>query len=123
MKYAHGIVSEYLAEDLSKQLAQYMNIPDEVDGKKRKLSNPKVEPDEKRPKKDSLKESPAPKAKMKELTKPEKVKHFSANNVISININFINLMFMFTVISDNFHHKTVQHNCLFLFRITDNGKI
>ncbi|XP_014481894.1 PREDICTED: ribonuclease H2 subunit B [Dinoponera quadriceps] len=72
LKYAHGIVSEYLAEDLSKQLAQYMNIPDEAEGKKRKLSNPKVEPDEKRPKKDPLKESPAPKAKMKELTKPEK---------------------------------------------------
>lgn len=74
MKYAHGIVSEYLAEDLSKQLAQYMNIPDEVDAKKRKLSTSKIEPDEKRPKRDSLKESPTPKAKMKEVvTKPEKV--------------------------------------------------
>lgn len=69
-------MSEYLAEDLSKQLAQYMNIPDEVDGKKRKLSSPKVEADDKRPKRDSLKESPAPKAKMKELTKAEKVLHF-----------------------------------------------
>lgn len=77
MKYAHGIVSEYLAEDLSKQLAQYMNIPDEVDGKKRKLSSPKIEAEEKRPKRDSLKESPAPKAKMKELIKPEKVLYFS----------------------------------------------
>lgn len=77
MKYAHGIVSEYLADDLSKKLAQHLNIPDEAEGKKRKLSSPKEETDEKRPKRDSFEESPVPKAKMKDSAKAEKVGHFN----------------------------------------------
>lgn len=78
MKYAHGIVSEYLAEDLSKKLAQYLNIPDEAENKKRKLSSPKDGSDEKKLKKDSFEENPTPKPpKAKNLTKPEKVSHFN----------------------------------------------
>lgn len=73
MKYAHGIVSEYLAEDLSKKLAQHLNIPDEAESKKRKLSDPKDGSDEKKLKKDSFEENPAPKPKSKNATKPEKV--------------------------------------------------
>ncbi|TGZ47595.1 Ribonuclease H2 subunit B [Temnothorax longispinosus] len=74
LKYAHGIVSEYLAEDLSKKLAQRLNISDEVENKKRKLTSPKNETDEKKLKKDSVEESPVSKTKKqtKELSKPEK---------------------------------------------------
>ncbi|XP_012060749.1 PREDICTED: ribonuclease H2 subunit B [Atta cephalotes] len=74
LKYAHGIVSEYLAEDLSKKLAQRMNISDEVESKKRKLNSPQNEMDEKKLKKDSFEESSVPKAKKqtKTLSKPEK---------------------------------------------------
>ncbi|XP_012226478.1 ribonuclease H2 subunit B [Linepithema humile] len=72
LKYAHGIVSEYLAEDLSKKLAQHLNIPDEAENKKRKLNSPKDGSDEKKVKKDSFEENPTPKPKTKNL-KPEKV--------------------------------------------------
>jgi len=63
-----------LAEDLSKKLAQRLNISDE-ENKKRKLNSPRNEMDEKKLKKDSFEESPVPKAKkqMKDLSKPEKV--------------------------------------------------
>ena len=71
MKYAHGIVSEYLEEDLSKKLLQYLNLPDDSDLKKRKLSSPKDVVDEKRPKKEPQEESP--KNGALDLTKPEKV--------------------------------------------------
>ncbi|OXU18409.1 hypothetical protein TSAR_003090 [Trichomalopsis sarcophagae] len=70
MKYAHGIVSEYLAEDLSKKLHQYLNLPDDSEQKKRKLSSPKDATDEKRPKKEAQEESPRNGAL--DLTKPEK---------------------------------------------------
>lgn len=73
MKYAHDIVSEYLAEDLSKKLAQHMDIPEETENKKRKLNSPKDEIDDKRLKKDSIEETPTPKARAKDLTKSEKV--------------------------------------------------
>lgn len=72
LKYAHGIVSEYLAEDLSKKLAQHMDIPEDLENKKRKLSSPKDETDDKRLKRDSTEESPMPKARIKDLTKSEK---------------------------------------------------
>ncbi|XP_012539220.1 ribonuclease H2 subunit B [Monomorium pharaonis] len=74
LKYAHGIVSEYLAEDLSKKLALHLNISDEVESKKRKLSSPRNEMDEKKLKRDSIEESPVPKTKKqtKDLIKPEK---------------------------------------------------
>lgn len=72
MKYAHGIVSEYLAEDLSKKLLQYLNLPDDGELKKRKLSSPKdTTSDEKRSKKDTQEETP--KSKALDLTKAEKV--------------------------------------------------
>ena len=71
MKYAHGIVSEYLAEDLSKKLLQYLNLPDDSEQKKRKLSSPKDTTEEKRPKKEAQEESPRNGAL--DLTKPEKV--------------------------------------------------
>lgn len=77
MKYAHGIVSEYLAEDLSKKLAQHLNIPDEAENKKRKLNSPRDEMNEKKQKKDSaIEESPKEKIVMKESSKPEKVDCF-----------------------------------------------
>lgn len=67
-------MSEYLAEDLSKKLAQRLNISDEVD-KKRKLTSPQSEMDEKKLKRDLLEESPVSKTKKqtKNLNKPEKV--------------------------------------------------
>lgn len=73
MRYAHGIVSEYLAEDLSRKLAQHLDIPEEIENKKRKLSSPKDETDDKKFKRDSTEEIPMPKARTKDLTKSEKV--------------------------------------------------
>ncbi|KAG7208629.1 hypothetical protein KM043_014836 [Ampulex compressa] len=72
LKYAHGIVSEYLAEDLAKKLAQYLNIPDDTDSKKRKLSSPKDGADEKRSKKDTTEEESIPRTRALDLTKSEK---------------------------------------------------
>lgn len=76
MKYACGIVSEYLAEDLSKKLAQHLNISDETENRKRKLNSPREEINEKKQKKDSTEESPKEKPVMKEF-KPEKVNCFN----------------------------------------------
>lgn len=76
LKYAHGIISEYLAEDLSQKLAQHLNIS-ETESKKRKLDSPKNITNEKKLKRDSFEESPIPKAKTKNLLiKPEKVSYF-----------------------------------------------
>ncbi|CAL7935081.1 unnamed protein product [Xylocopa violacea] len=72
LKYAHGIVSEYLAEDLSKKLAQHLNLPDEMEHKKRKLSSPKDNADEKRSKKDTTENETVLKPKTTDLTKLEK---------------------------------------------------
>ncbi|XP_043792886.1 ribonuclease H2 subunit B [Apis laboriosa] len=72
LKYAHGIVSEYLAEDLSKKLAQYLNILDETENKKRKLNSPKDNSDEKRSKKDTSENESVLKPKTSESTKLEK---------------------------------------------------
>ncbi|XP_011311636.1 ribonuclease H2 subunit B isoform X1 [Fopius arisanus] len=71
LKYAHGIVSEYLTEDLSKKLAQNMNLPEEENKNKRKLMSPKEVPEEKRQKKDSL-DDESPRTRALDLTKPEK---------------------------------------------------
>ncbi|KAL0117988.1 hypothetical protein PUN28_008989 [Cardiocondyla obscurior] len=57
LKYAYGIVSEYLAEDLSKKLAQHLNICNELENKKRQLSSPEDKTDDKKIKKDSFEES------------------------------------------------------------------
>lgn len=75
-------MSEYLAEDLSKKLAQHLNISDEMESKKRKMISPQNETDEKKFKRDSLEESPASKAKKqtKSLNKPEKVSYINKNN-------------------------------------------
>lgn len=80
MKYAHGIVSEYLAEDLSKKLAQHLNLPDDVEQKKRKLASPKDPVEEKRHKKDTQESETLPRNGALDLTKPEKVKLFSFLN-------------------------------------------
>ncbi|XP_076645713.1 ribonuclease H2 subunit B [Halictus rubicundus] len=72
LRYAHGIVSEYLSEDLSKKLAQHLNISDETEGKKRKLSSPN-ESEEKRSKKDTTENESILKPKAADLSKPEKV--------------------------------------------------
>lgn len=73
IKYAHGIVSEYLAEDIVKKLSQHLNLPDESETKKRKLSSPKETADEKRSKKDANEEESVSKTKPLDLPKPEKV--------------------------------------------------
>ncbi|XP_031825548.1 ribonuclease H2 subunit B isoform X2 [Nomia melanderi] len=73
LKYAHGIVSEYLSEDLSKKLAQYLNIPDETESKKRKLSSPNDSTEEKRSKKDTVENELILKPKATDLSKPEKL--------------------------------------------------
>ncbi|XP_076762860.1 ribonuclease H2 subunit B [Xylocopa sonorina] len=72
LKYAHGIVSEYLAEDLSKKLAQHLNLSDEMEHKKRKLSSPKDSTDEKRSKKDTTENETVLKPKTTDSTKLEK---------------------------------------------------
>ncbi|XP_053987578.1 ribonuclease H2 subunit B isoform X1 [Hylaeus volcanicus] len=72
LKYAHGIVSEYLSEDLSKKLAQHLNIPDETETKKRKLHSPKDAVGEKRSKKDTTENESILKPKVPDLTKSEK---------------------------------------------------
>ncbi|XP_035731914.1 ribonuclease H2 subunit B-like [Vespa mandarinia] len=71
LKYAHGIVSEYLADDIAKKLLQYLNIPEEVE-RKRKLSNPKQVTDEKKFKRDTSDEDLTPRTKALDLSKPEK---------------------------------------------------
>ncbi|KAI4484933.1 hypothetical protein M0802_012941 [Mischocyttarus mexicanus] len=71
LKYAHGIVSEYLADDIAKKLAQYLNIPDEVE-RKRKLISPKDVSEEKKFKRDTPEEDVTPRTKALDLSKPEK---------------------------------------------------
>ncbi|XP_029161874.1 ribonuclease H2 subunit B isoform X2 [Nylanderia fulva] len=74
LKYAYGIVSEYLPEDFSKKLAQHLNISDETENKKRKLTSPINATDEKKLKRDSSEENPPSKTKTKNiLIKSEKV--------------------------------------------------
>ncbi|KAK0078998.1 hypothetical protein PV325_001865 [Microctonus aethiopoides] len=73
LRYAHGIVSEYLTEELAKKLLHYLNLPDEVENKmKRKLLNPKEGPEEKRPKKEPLEIDNSSRTRALDLTKPEK---------------------------------------------------
>lgn len=73
LKYAYGIVSEYLADDLSKKLAQYLNLPDEIETKKRKLSSPKDTAEEKRSKKDATENETVLKPKAADALKLDKV--------------------------------------------------
>ena len=70
LKYAHGIVSEYLQEDISKKLAQHLNLPDETENKKRKLSN---NPEDTVVEKKSKKETPEKESVLKPKT-PESIK-------------------------------------------------
>ncbi|XP_078036055.1 ribonuclease H2 subunit B [Augochlora pura] len=72
LRYAHGIVSEYLSEDLSKKLAQHLNISDETENKKRKLTSPN-DSEEKRLKKDTTENESILKPKAADLSKPEKI--------------------------------------------------
>ncbi|NXA11662.1 RNH2B Ribonuclease, partial [Sapayoa aenigma] len=52
VRYAHGLISEYISEDLSKELLKYLGLPElrspapEPPLKKRKLSDVPVEPEE-----------------------------------------------------------------------------
>ncbi|KAM4904385.1 ribonuclease H2 subunit B [Sylvia borin] len=52
VRYAHGLISEYIPEDLSKELLKYLGLPElrspapEPQLKKRKLSDVPVEPEE-----------------------------------------------------------------------------
>lgn len=108
MKYAHGIVSEYLAEDLSQKLAQHLNISDEIDSKKRKLDSPKNVTNEKKLKRDSFEESPL-KAKTKNLlSKPEKVSYFI---VIITNNKY---QFATKIYQQFFSILRLQHICFYL---------
>lgn len=72
LKYAHGIVSEYLAEDLSSKLAHHLNLSHETENKKRKLSSPKETVDEKKSKKDTTENESILKPKVSDSTKLEK---------------------------------------------------
>ncbi|XP_046614728.1 ribonuclease H2 subunit B isoform X2 [Neodiprion virginianus] len=72
LKYAHGIVSEYLAEDLSKKLAQHLSLPDDPENKKRKSNSPKESSDDKKAKKDTPESESVPRNGALDLTKPEK---------------------------------------------------
>jgi len=101
LRYAYGIVSEYLTEDLSKTLAQYLNIPDEAENKKRKLDSPRDKMNEKKQKKDSVEESPKAKTVMKELSKPEKVNCFN----LSIDIKY----YFISKIYQIFYYKFIWH--------------
>ncbi|KOX76495.1 Ribonuclease H2 subunit B [Melipona quadrifasciata] len=74
LKYAHGIVSEYLQEDISKKLAQHLNLPDETENKKRKLSN---SPEDTVVEKKSKKETPEKESVLKPKT-PESIKEKKA---------------------------------------------
>ena len=75
MKYAHGIVSEYLTEDLSKKLMHHLNLSDDTEQKKRKLTRPsKNFNDEKRTKRDKQeKKEETPKIGALDLSKSIKV--------------------------------------------------
>ena len=79
LKYAHGIVSEYLADDLSAKLSKHLGLPtdNEVNSNKRKqLASANINnSDNKRPKYDS--NAPSLEEPIKngalDLSKPEKV--------------------------------------------------
>lgn len=86
MKYAHGIISEYLAEDLSQRLALYLNISDEIESKKRKLDSPKNITNEKKLKRDSFEESPVKTKTKNLLNKPEKVSYFTVILTLILNL-------------------------------------
>ena len=55
MKYAHGIINEYLDEDLSTKLAKHLNLPDSAEMKKRKSSNPEEGAEKKKSKTEKTK--------------------------------------------------------------------
>ncbi|XP_046990148.1 ribonuclease H2 subunit B isoform X1 [Schistocerca americana] len=71
LKYAHGLVSEYLADDLSLQLLRKLGLPEEQpsESSKRKLAPAQQQASEtKRPRQEDL-----PNGDALDLTKPEKV--------------------------------------------------
>lgn len=51
LRYAHGIVSEYLMDDLSQKLLKYLNLPEETQGNlKRKSTSAAQQPESKKTK-------------------------------------------------------------------------
>lgn len=74
LKYAHGIISEYLDEELSKKLSQHLKLPEEQEQKKRKLSSPtKHTQEDKKPKKEQKESESGVKNGALDLTSTEKV--------------------------------------------------
>lgn len=68
LKYAHGIVSEYLMEDLSLKLLKYLNLPEEINLKRKSMSN-QTQPDAKKPKIED--ENKSSTSNVLDLSKPE----------------------------------------------------
>lgn len=68
LKYAHGIVSEYLMEDLSSKLLKYLNLPEENNLKRKSTSN-QSQPDAKKPKIED--ENKSSTSNVLDLSKPE----------------------------------------------------
>ncbi|XP_025829913.1 ribonuclease H2 subunit B, partial [Agrilus planipennis] len=70
LRYAHGIVSEYLMEDLSQKLLKYLNLPEDVNVNKRKSSSGNLQqPEAKKLKPED--EEKAHSSSVLDLSKPE----------------------------------------------------
>lgn len=82
MKYAHGVVSEYLADDLSTRLSRHLGLPAESDlggGKRKQLASTNTNTDNKRPKLETSTpplEEPVKNGAL-DLSKPEKVSKYT----------------------------------------------
>lgn len=71
LRYAHGIVSEYLMDDLSQKLLKYLNLPEEAQiNLKRKSMGPPQQQDAKKPKTEEEGKTALPNNVL-DLSKPE----------------------------------------------------
>lgn len=74
LKYAHGVVSEYLADDLSAKLHKHLGLPEPETGpnKRKQLTSANTNTDLKRSKTDAQPQEPVKNGAL-DLSKPEKV--------------------------------------------------
>ncbi|KAL3282431.1 hypothetical protein HHI36_005618 [Cryptolaemus montrouzieri] len=68
LKYAHGIVSEYLMDDLSLKLLRYLNLPEEITLKRKSVNN-QAQPEPKKVKIED--ENKSSTSNVLDLSKPE----------------------------------------------------
>lgn len=70
LRYAHGIVSEYLMDDLSQKLLKYLNLPEDtqMNLNKRKSGSSQQQPE---PKKAKTEEEPTKNTSVLDLSKPD----------------------------------------------------